>query len=373
MNKLKAFTPSTPLRVFRPSTKLSAFTIVELLVVIVVIGILASITILSYNGITNKAIASSLQSDLANASKQLDLFQVDYNYYPSTIDCTIPDSTTNKCIKTNLDATSKYIINNSINPSGFCLALNRNGVDYMIDETKQIKNSNCDDYNLVLHLDAGNPLSYPGSGTVWSDVSGFNRIGTLVNGVTYSTDGGGSLNFDGADDHIYINNSSSLYFQQYTYLAWVNVSNFGSGSDYTTIFSKWYTSAGRQIHVNLQINSSGKLKASVAKSTNDINAVGIIGNTSLFTNSWYLVGCTFSNQILKVWLNGASDGLINTGYDAIADGGTNNLFIGKYDFTWTAYRDELMGKISDIYIYKRELTSSELMQKFNNTKGRYGL
>ncbi|MFZ2125552.1 MAG: prepilin-type N-terminal cleavage/methylation domain-containing protein, partial [Candidatus Saccharimonadales bacterium] len=43
------------------------FTIVELLVVIVVIGILAAITIVSYAGISQRAVAVSLQSDLASA------------------------------------------------------------------------------------------------------------------------------------------------------------------------------------------------------------------------------------------------------------------------------------------------------------------
>jgi len=101
--------------------KLRAFTIVELLVVIVVIGILASVTILSYTGITNKAIASSLQSDLTNASKQLDLFQIDYGYYPSTIDCTIPDSNTNKCIRTNPANSFTYLPGLGTNPTTYTL------------------------------------------------------------------------------------------------------------------------------------------------------------------------------------------------------------------------------------------------------------
>ena len=42
------------------------FTIVELLVVIVVIGILASITIVSYSGITQRANTTSAQSAAAN-------------------------------------------------------------------------------------------------------------------------------------------------------------------------------------------------------------------------------------------------------------------------------------------------------------------
>jgi hypothetical protein len=41
---------------------------------------------------------------------------------------------------------------------------------------------------LVLLLDAGNPASYPGSGTTWTDLSGFGNNGTLVNGVGYSGD-----------------------------------------------------------------------------------------------------------------------------------------------------------------------------------------
>ena len=50
--------------------KLSGFTIVELLVVIVVIGILASISIVAYNGIQNKARASATDADLVNIEKK---------------------------------------------------------------------------------------------------------------------------------------------------------------------------------------------------------------------------------------------------------------------------------------------------------------
>ena len=55
---------------------------------------------------------------------------------------------------------------------------------------------------LVLYLDAGNDISYPGSGTLWRDLSGYSNNGTLVNGVTFNTDGGGSLTLDGTDDYV---------------------------------------------------------------------------------------------------------------------------------------------------------------------------
>lgn len=95
------------------------FTIIELLVVIVVIGVLAAITIVSYTGISQRAISSSLQSDLDNASRQLKLFQIDNSNYPATIDCTIPNSATNKCIKSSNGTTLYYSTNNTSVPQTF--------------------------------------------------------------------------------------------------------------------------------------------------------------------------------------------------------------------------------------------------------------
>jgi prepilin-type N-terminal cleavage/methylation domain-containing protein len=65
---------------------ISGFTIVELLIVIVVIGILAAITIVAYNGVQNRAYDTSVQSDLRNIAKQLEVGRVDSptNSYPVT-------------------------------------------------------------------------------------------------------------------------------------------------------------------------------------------------------------------------------------------------------------------------------------------------
>jgi len=70
------------------------FTIVELLVVIVVIGIIAAITVVAYTGISQKAIASSLESDLRNGSNKLKMYQVENGSFPSSLDETEPGSNT---------------------------------------------------------------------------------------------------------------------------------------------------------------------------------------------------------------------------------------------------------------------------------------
>lgn len=65
--------------------KSQGFTIVELLIVVVVIAILAAITIVSYNGITNKANASAAKSTAAALQKKVELYQADKGRYPISL------------------------------------------------------------------------------------------------------------------------------------------------------------------------------------------------------------------------------------------------------------------------------------------------
>lgn len=69
----------------------AGFTIVELLIVIVIIAILAAITIVAFNGIQDRARNSSIQTDLTNFSKKLELARVDTSdgLYPATLTATM--------------------------------------------------------------------------------------------------------------------------------------------------------------------------------------------------------------------------------------------------------------------------------------------
>lgn len=59
----------------------SGFTIVELLIVVVVIAILATITIVSYNGISNQAHDTAVKSDLAALKKKVELYKAEHGTY----------------------------------------------------------------------------------------------------------------------------------------------------------------------------------------------------------------------------------------------------------------------------------------------------
>lgn len=61
---------------------ISGFTIVELLIVIVIIGILASITVVAYRGVQNRAYDTAVKQDLSTFSKKAIIFHLDNNQYP---------------------------------------------------------------------------------------------------------------------------------------------------------------------------------------------------------------------------------------------------------------------------------------------------
>lgn len=64
---------------------------------------------------------------------------------------------------------------------------------------------------LVLHLDAANRNSYPGSGSAWNDLSGYGNNGTLYNSPTFnSAEASGSLSFNGSNQYAQININSTV-------------------------------------------------------------------------------------------------------------------------------------------------------------------
>lgn len=62
----------------------SGFTIVELLIVIVIIAILATISIVAYNGIQDRANDAAIQSDLKNMGQKFLAFQATDGRLPNT-------------------------------------------------------------------------------------------------------------------------------------------------------------------------------------------------------------------------------------------------------------------------------------------------
>ena len=73
---------------------------------------------------------------------------------------------------------------------------------------------------LVLCLDAGNGKSFVSGSSTWFDLSRNGNNGTLTNGPTYNTASGGSIVFDGIDDHIYLGDVLDLGTSDLTINVW---------------------------------------------------------------------------------------------------------------------------------------------------------
>ncbi len=162
----------------------SGFTIVELIVIIVIIGILAAITIVSYTGVSQKATVAVLMSDLASASKQVQLFQAtsSTSSYPTANNCPTPGAT-EICIKTSgsntLISNNGYIVNNSANPKTFSIIAANGSTSYRAtnDSVPAV-------YTSLATTDPANWIIV--GNQVWS--RNHLNVGTRISGATAQTD-----------------------------------------------------------------------------------------------------------------------------------------------------------------------------------------
>ena len=207
------------------------------------------------------------------------------------------------------------------------------------------------------------------SGSV-SDLSGNGNTAT-VTGATYGTDsnGNGYFDLDGSSDYLQISASTDFNSAtNFTLEGWFNPDNL-TAVDH--LFSIYGTSANRKLFLRLY-NSSGDLAWQTYNSSG--NTAGHLdtsnANARVAANKWNHVAVThINNGSMEVFVNGVSAGTasstgINTTGTEDLYIGTLNTYIGTYDFD---------GKVSDVRFYDSALSSAQVFQNFNASKGSYGV
>jgi hypothetical protein len=213
---------------------------------------------------------------------------------------------------------------------------------------------------LVLNLDAGFVPSYPMTGSTWYDLSDNDNDGTLTNGPTFNSGNGGSIVFDGVDD--YVNTTNSVFGADVTYNAWVN-----------------RTSSVNSLNMFM---GKGSLPYFGIRSSNNIIFSNRIGSTqrSLQTpltspdNIWYYLSFTQvydgTNTTMIIYINGVL--AISATFSGISITSTStSIFTIGGRFAGDIY--PFNGKVSQVSIYNRALSASEILQNYNAQKGRFGL
>ena len=214
---------------------------------------------------------------------------------------------------------------------------------------------------LVLHLDAANRKSYPGSGTAWNDLSGNGNNGTLVNGVGYSGSNNGILTFDGINDYATTGDAILLNsgLASSSFSAWWRYSGQGSGAD-----KRGFVLESESFNHSLLVNTNGTLGVHINTTGNGTQYVPGFTPT---TNVWYNSSVVWDGTNLIVYINGVEVGRRSQGGTSLV---VQKLRIGTY-------RDNnerwWLGNISQITTYNRSLSASEVAQNFNALRGRYGL
>jgi len=274
--------------------------------------------------------------------------------------------------------TDNSFINLSQNISGQSFAggtqaktwLNSNGYWTSWEDTSPI---------LLADLDASNSSSYPGTGTVWSDLVGSND-GTLINGsgtITWSDTAGGttasgSFNLSGAlntriefadTDDISLSTSEFK-----SYVLWVRVNNTLFGSARAVIMEKM-AAANNYDGFFIGWDSNNKLQLT----TNGVAIQKQYTSTNSFTkNQWYMMTfiCKVSNETnsTKLYMNTSLEVQGTHGTDGIND--NQPLYVGNTRLGGQNYG--LNGGVGEMYVYERELSSSDISTLFDNTKTRFG-
>lgn len=211
---------------------------------------------------------------------------------------------------------------------------------------------------LVLCLDAGNPKSYPGSGTTWTDISGNGNTGTLTNGPTYSSDDGGSIVFDGSNDYVVTSSNTDFLF----------------GTEEFAIEWWEYFTGGTNYQGHIGVFKIGGENRTAHIWTVSGSFHGYPGSwTSIamqpISNQWAHYVMTGTSGDIKFYQNGELKDTKNWNWSATSS--TSNFAVAGTP-GWTYGNYAMSGKISDVKVYKgKSFTEEEVQQNYNALKGRY--
>lgn len=219
---------------------------------------------------------------------------------------------------------------------------------------------------LVLHLDAAQLRSYPGSGTTWTDLSGNGNNGTLTNGPTFNSSNGGLIVFDATNDYVstsYFGNDSNT---SYTFSVWYNPLN--SVTTYPLQRGRDGMGAGWSLLLGSDNSSGNRYRAGVVKTDSGVVSYVTRSTSTMVLNQWvYLTGVWINNNSINLYVNGVFNSSVS-GSGTVLRTSTDGWVLGSLG---TAGYSNI--QISFAQIYNRALTSAEILQNYNATKSRFGL
>jgi hypothetical protein len=215
---------------------------------------------------------------------------------------------------------------------------------------------------LVAYLDPGNTTSYPGTGTLFNDLSFSNNDGTLVNTPTYFPYAySGTFYFDGATQYIDMGTPASLNTGTASYQVWVKNKTPTDGLNQQVV-ARTNTNAGTFNILKRNTSVWGANFRSAATPATQTN----LDSTSTANTNWVNVAVTYDGTNLRVYVDG-----VETGITAISGLIDTAVFTGINIMRNTSATAYFQGFLGVVLMYNKGLSAAEITQNYNAFKPRY--
>jgi hypothetical protein len=222
---------------------------------------------------------------------------------------------------------------------------------------------------LVLHLDAGSRKSYVSGSTTWSDLSGNNYTGSLINGPTFNAAEQGSIVFNNASSQ-YINHGNIVNpgTGNFTLAVWIKTTSSG--------FNGWIgkaraTGAVGRFAIFQDSSTPGKPSCIIDYGVGGIVAVGV---TSINDNKWhYITQVANRTSTMTIYVDGRPENSISiSAGSAVNLNLSDSFYLATYPNAAGTPANFANGSIASAQYYNRALSATEVAQNYNALKSRFG-
>jgi len=229
---------------------------------------------------------------------------------------------------------------------------------------------------LIMYMDAANTRCYPGTGTVWKDLSIYRNDGTMQSGVTFASN---PSRFETnatlpADTDKQILSTNTLTFtdtQEYSFDFFVRLETGWHSDVGPSVFNMLtgFGGAGSPF-VTIRPNTNVGIDWSIWwRQPSGAYVIGALVTNFDLTDVW--VNFSFvitSNRVVTIYLNGS---LLYTLTLATSAFQINRIASAYNASDGNFYT--LQGDIATARYYNKALTAAEVLQNYNALKGRFGL
>jgi hypothetical protein len=218
---------------------------------------------------------------------------------------------------------------------------------------------------LVLHVDASNVTSYPGTGTTWYDLSPNGYNATLSGNATYNSANGGYIDLQSNTGVLNFPSSAGSNTSAYTFGCWVNIPDKTGGAIF---MGRGNDSTGGEYPLGwsmaLQMNPSNFVATIVTKVPFEQQIVTTYSSTPSI-NTWYYYTAVWNpGSSLKLYINGILRATSNTSGTTLRTSNTGwNSTINGSNYN---------AKLGSMFVYNTVLSDADVLYNYNATKTRFG-